>query len=272
MTAITSSRAKISSLPMFFILAYALSWAVEIPLALKAQGLIDIPIPFALHYLAAFGPLLAAFIMTWHSNGMDGLRELVGRMFKWRMGAGWWLVALAPLLAYALVAIVLWFIQGHGPDIGALGQIDFLPNLGLGALFLWILTFGFGEETGWRGYALPRLQRGHSALTATIILWIFWALWHLPLFFFLYDPTILAGFLLGLLAGAITFTWLYNSTVGSILMVAIWHGAFNYVTGCITCKTGLEAAILSTLVMVWAVVVVIWFKPATLSRADKQVI
>lgn len=271
MTVTTSTRTKSDSLAMFFVLAYAFSWAVEIPLALKAQGVIAIPIPFALHYLAAFGPLLAAFVMTWLTAGGDGLRELGGRMFKWRVRPGWWLVALAPLLAYALAAVVLWLIQGHGPDIGILGQIDFLPNLGLGALLLWILTFGFGEETGWRGYALPRLQRGHSALTATIILWAFWALWHLPLFFFLYDPTIIVGFLLGLLAGAITFTWLYNSTAGSILLLAVWHGAFNYVTGCVTCKTGIEAAVLSTLVMVWAVVVVIWFKPATLSRADKPV-
>jgi hypothetical protein len=49
---------------------------------------------------------------------------------------------------------------------------------------------------------------------ATIILWVFWALWHLLLFFYLYDVTIIVGSLLGLLGGAITFTWLYNSTGG----------------------------------------------------------
>lgn len=272
MTVYTSSRTKSGSLTMFFILAYAFSWAVEIPLALKAQGMIDVPIPFSLHYLTAFGPMLAAFVMTWLTNGSDGLRELVGRIFKWRVRPGrLWLAALAPLLAYALVAIVLRFVQGHWPDFEALGQIDFLPNLGLGALLCWILTFGLGEEIGWRGFALPRLQRGRSALSATIILWAGWALWHLPMFFYLYDVTIIVGFLLGLLAGAITFTWLYNSTAGSILMVAVWHGAFNFVTGCVTCKTGVEAAVLSTFVMVWAVVVVIWFKPAMLSWADKQV-
>jgi len=271
MTVTTSTRMKSGSLTMFFILAYAFSWAVEIPLALKAQGLIDVPIPFYLHYLAAFGPLLAAFVMTWLTGGSDGLRELVGRVFKWRVGYSWWLVALAPLLAYGLVAVVLRFVQGQWSGLVVLGQIDFLPNLGLDALLLWILTFGLGEEIGWRGFALPRLQKGRSALAATVILWVLWALWHLPLFFYLYDASIVVGFLLGLLAGAITFTWLYNSTGGSILLLAVWHGSFNFVTGCVTCKTGVEAAVLSTLVMVWAVVVVIWFKPATLSRADKQV-
>jgi membrane protease YdiL (CAAX protease family) len=137
---------------------------------------------------------------------------------------------------------------------------------------LWILTFGIGEETGWRGFALPRLQNGRSAFSATLLLWVFWALWHLPLFFYSYDRSIIPGMLFGLLAGAITFTWLYNSTGGSVLMTAIWHGLFNYTTACTSCKTGLIAAVISTVVMVWAVVVVIWFKPADLAHARKQTI
>jgi membrane protease YdiL (CAAX protease family) len=270
MTIGRSNPATRHSLLLFFLLAYALSWAVEIPLALRAQGLIAVPIPWSLHYLAAYGPMLAAIIVTGLTSGREGLRELFGRMLKWRVRPVWWLVALAPLVLYALLALVLRFIPGQGADLAALGEIDFLPNLGAGALLVWFLTFGLGEETGWRGYALPRLQRGRSALSATVILWVFWALWHLPFFFYLYDVTVIPGLLLGLLAGAITFTWLYNSTGGSILLVAVWHGAFNFVTGCLACKTGLSAAVVSTLVMVWAVVVVVWFKPATLSRAGKQ--
>jgi membrane protease YdiL (CAAX protease family) len=259
------------SLLMFFVLAYALSWAVEIPLALRAQGLISARIPWSLHYLAAYGPMLAAIIVTGITSGREGLRELAGRMFKWRVRPVWWLVALAPLVLYALLAVVLWVIPGPGSSLDALGQVDFLPNLGAGALLVWFLTFGLGEETGWRGFALPRLQRGHSALSATVILWVFWALWHLPLFFYLYDSTILVGFLLGLLAGAITSTWLYNSTGGSVLLVAAWHAGFNFVTGCLACKTGIAAAVVSTVVMVWAVVVVVWFKPGRLSWGSKQV-
>ena len=66
------------------------------------------------------------------------------------------------------------------------------------------MTFGLGEETGWRGFALPRLQRGHSALSATLILWALWALWHLPLFFYSYDLSVVPGLTIGLLAGAVT--------------------------------------------------------------------
>ena len=271
MTVDASNRVKSRSLGAFFALAYALSWAIEIPLALKARGWIDAPIPLPLHYLAGYGPMLAAMVVTWLADGRDGLRDLFRRMFRWRVRPVWWLVALAPLLLYVLLAVVLWFIQGQWPDLAALGQIDFLPNLGAGALLVWFLTFGLGEETGWRGFALPRLQKRRSALAATVILWVFWTLWHLPLFFYLYDVTVIPGLLLGLLAGAITFTWLYNSTGGSVLMTAVWHGAFNFVTGCIACKAGIAAAVLSTLVMVWAVVVVVWFKPTALSHAGKQV-
>ncbi len=270
----TTDRCKSAngqSLLMFFVLAYGLSWAVEIPLALRARGLISAPIPWSLHYLAAYGPMLAAIIVTGLITGREGLRGLWGQMFKWRVRPVWWLVAFAPLVLYALVAVVSRFVQGQWPDLAALGQIDFLPNLGAGALLVWFLTFGLGEETGWRGFALPRLQKGRSALSATIILWGCWALWHLPMFFYLYDATILVGFLLGLLAGAITFTWLYNSTGGSILLLAVWHGTFNFVTGCVSCKTGIAAAVVSTFVMIWAVAIVIWSKPATLSRAGKKV-
>ena len=260
------------SLSTFFVLAYALSWAVEVPLALKAQGVIQIQLPYSLHYLAAYGPMLASLIVTGLTSGSRGLRDLLGRMGKWKVNPGWWLVATAPLSLYLMIAAALWLIQGEQIDLVALGTVDFLPSLGLAALPMWILTFGIGEETGWRGFALPRLQRGRRALSATLILWVVWASWHLPLFFYSYPTSIILGFLTGLLAGSITFTWLYNSTGGSILIVAVWHGLFNYITACVSCKTSLAAAIISTLVMVWAVVVVVLYKPANLSRTEKQVI
>jgi membrane protease YdiL (CAAX protease family) len=264
--------AKKRPLLAFFVLAYTLSWMVEIPLALEAQGITQTTIPFSAHYLAAYGPMLSALIVTGVTSGSRGLRELLGRMKRWRVSPGWWLVAVAPLGLYIVVAVALWLIQGVPIDVVAMGQVDFLPALGLAALPMWILTFGIGEETGWRGFALPRLQEGRSALRATIILWIFWALWHLPLFFYSYEVSVLPGFLTGLLAGAIVFTWLYNSTSGSVLMVALWHGTFNFTTACVTCKTSVSAAVISALVMVWAVVIVLHFKPARLSRAAEQVV
>ncbi|MEJ2749731.1 MAG: CPBP family intramembrane metalloprotease, partial [Anaerolineae bacterium] len=159
MTAMTNWTKK-HSLLAFFVLAYALSWLVEIPQALAAQGVIQAEIPFSLHYLAAYGPMCAALIVTGVTMGRHGLRELLGRMTKWRLNPGWWLVALAPLGFYLLVAAVTWLLQSEPIDFVAMGQVDFLQPLGLAALPLWVLTFGIGEETGWRGFALPRLQEG----------------------------------------------------------------------------------------------------------------
>jgi membrane protease YdiL (CAAX protease family) len=264
-----ASWVKKNPLAAFMIQAYVLSWVVEIPLALRAQGIIRTQIPFALHYLAGYGPMLSALIVTQVVDGSAGLRELWGRMIKWRVGFPFWLFAVSPLGVYlSLVVFSSLFWKGQ-VDFASLGQVDFLPFLGWFVLPMWILTFGFGEETGWRGFALPRLQKGRSALSATLILWLFWALWHLPMFFYSYDVDIIPGMLVGLLAGAINLTWLFNSTSGSILMVALWHGTFNLVTACNHCKSGLPAMVISMLVMIWAVMVVIAFKPARLSRTSK---
>jgi hypothetical protein len=107
---------------------------------------------------------------------------------------------------------------------------------------------------------LPRLQKGRSALAATMILATFWALWHLPQFFYLFEPSIAPGWVIGLFAGAVVLTWLYNSANDSILMVAIWHGCFNFVIAS-RADIGILPAVVSAIVIVWAVVVIVRYKP-----------
>ncbi|MEJ2413356.1 MAG: CPBP family intramembrane metalloprotease [Anaerolineales bacterium] len=257
---------------IFILGAYALSWLVEFPLALQYRGVVPWDLPFALHYLASFGPLLSAVLVTGISRGKPGLRALWQDMTRWRIKWVWWLAALSPLVMYLLAALIQAILGMPVTSLAELGQVDFLPALGLLVLPLWILTFGIGEETGWRGFALPRLQQGRSALLATVMLWGVWAFWHLPLFFYSYSLYILPGFAIGLLAGSIIFTWLYNSTGGSVLLTACWHGLFNVTTACIPCKTGFTAAFISTLVMIGAVVVVLVYKPAKLSRCEKRLV
>ncbi len=258
-------------LAIFFPLAICISWSIGIPLAFTAASQIDRPsMPFSLHYLVGYGPMIAALLLTWIADGRAGLRDLFGRILRWRVRPIWWLMAVSPLVLFAALALGQRILEGRWPDFALLGQVRFLPDLGLAAWLLWVLTFGFGEEIGWRGYALPRLQKGRSALSATIILSVFLALWHVPAFFYLYDRSILIGWLIGMVAGAIVFTWFYNSSQGSILMVALWHGSFNFVTGS-QAGEGVIAAVLSTAVMVWAVVLIFWFKPANLSHYKKQV-
>jgi membrane protease YdiL (CAAX protease family) len=261
----------------YFILAYAISWSVELPLAAAAQGWLHTRVPAPLHYLASFGPMLSALIVTAATEGSPGIRQLLAGLLKWRVGPGWFLFStLFPIALFLVAATAGYAAHGKLPDLALLGEVDYLPYLGMmGAFLLWLLTFGLGEEFGWRGYALPRLQEGRTALTATLILGVIWALWHLPAFF--YKDTYMAMglitglplLLLSILAASVVFTWLYNSTRGSLLMVILFHALFDFLS---VSRAGGDtvAAIMSAGVMIWAVLVVVLFKPANLSHEKKQ--
>jgi len=270
---------KQHSIVSYFILAYAISWAIEIPLAASTQGLLRVPVPLALHYLASFGPMISALILTAVIDGKKGIRELLTGLLKWRVGLSWIFISiLAPIALFVIAAIVGYMTNGTLPDLYLLGEVDYLPYLGvLGAFLLWFFTFGLGEELGWRGYALPRLQKDHTSLKATLILGVVWAFWHLPAFFYK-DTYIAMGLtgglpllLISILAASIVFTWIYNSTQGSLLMVILFHALFDFLS---VSRAGGNnvASIMSAVVWTWAVFIVILFKPANLSHKEKQTI
>jgi membrane protease YdiL (CAAX protease family) len=258
----------------YFILAYAISWLIWTPLVASAQGWLDTQIPAGVHFLGAFGPLLAALIVTGSTGSVAGLRELVGRMVRWRVGLGWFLIALfSPALLFLLAIMIVRAWNGVWADFNQFGRILELPGLGwMAAWIFWTVTFGIGEETGWRGCALPRLQKDRSALSATLILCVLWAFWHVPMFFYKENYMNMGiggalGFFFTLLPGTIWLTWLYNSTRGSILMVALWHGAWN------TALAGAEGEIpimMSISIMVAAVLILVVARPAHLSHSDKH--
>jgi membrane protease YdiL (CAAX protease family) len=262
-------------LPSYFFVAYVVSWSIAVPLALQAQGVISLRFPWSLHYLTAFGPAAAALLIAWLLREPAGTLERADPGLIAR-GPFWWTVGFGSPLLLFVIALAAARITGRtGPTWTSLGHINFLPDLGVMAWGLWFLTSGVGEELGWRGFALPRLQRTHSAMSSTLLLAIGWAGWHLPAFF--YVPTytaiglqILPGFFLGVLAGAIVLTWLYNSSGGSVLTTALWHASFNFVTASPNAG-GLVTAVTSTLVMVWAIVVVWRYDWATLASSTRSV-
>ena len=243
-------------LATYFGLAYAITWIIHIPLALSAQGLLDVTLPAGLHFLGAYGPMLAAFVVTRVTRGTAGLRDLLDRMSRWQVGIGWLSVAvLSPAALFLVSAVIVRTWIGEWPDLGQFGHISEFPNLGwLAGWIVWTLTFGLGEETGWRGFALPRLQRNRSARSATLILGGLWALWHLPQFFYNYELTLLGvvAFTVSIMSGALILTWLYNSTGGSVLVTTLWHGAFNTA---VAGAQGAVAPLVSGLVVLAAVLI-----------------
>ena len=115
----------------YFVLAYAISWIIVAPLIASAQGFIDVPVPFALHYLNDYGPLLAALITAGIANGTEGLGELFRRMVRWRVGLGWVLVAaFSPLAVYGVSVGIVVSLGDPPPDLSRLGTITYLPYLG----------------------------------------------------------------------------------------------------------------------------------------------
>ncbi len=224
---------KRHSVIVYYILALLFSWSVELPLVAVRQGWVSWDIPFSVHYLAAFGPMLAALFVTALVGGKAGLGELWQRITKWRVSWKWGSFAvLSPLAIFLLGLPLVRLVKGEWPDLGLLGQTNYRPDLGPLVIILWLITFGFGEEIGWRGFALPRLQNSLSVSRATLTLGLMWAIWHIPAFFYhetyegiswLFWP----GFIFGVLCGAVIFTWIYNGTRGSVLMVAVWHALFD---------------------------------------------
>jgi uncharacterized protein len=254
-------RFDLRALVAFFVLAYALSWSWAISLA-AAHQVVRRGVAWPTHYPSLLGPAIAAVVVTAWTMGRPGLRDLGARLVRWRVAPRWWLVAVSPFAFLALGLIAMRVAGKPLPAAADFGRFSGTPAIGMVGVFLLITFVGsLGEETGWRGYALPQLQRRFSPLTATLILAPLWFLWHLPQFAVIatyrdFGPAGYVGMFLGLTCGAIVLTWLYNRSGGSILLVIVWHGAHNFV-GATQAATGMLAAIISTLIMVQGIILAV---------------
>ena len=252
-------RLDVRALVAFFVLAYVLSWSWVIPLA-AAHEVVRRGAGWPTHVPALLGPAVAAVVVTAWTMGRPGLRDLLARMIRWRVPVRWWLVAVSPVMFLGL-ALMAMAVAGQAlPSAADFGQFSGIPAIGLVSVLLLILIGAVGEETGWRGYALPQLQRRFTPLASSLILAVLWFGWHLPQFFVIatyrdFAPVQYVGMFLGLACGAVVLTWLYNRSGGSILLVAVWHGLYNVVSGT-QAATGMLAAVVSTLIMIQGLVLI----------------
>lgn len=170
-----------------------------------------------------FAPSLAAIVTTWLIGGAGAVRDLLGQLTRWRHNLGWYAIAmfLAPALAIAAALLQSLFV---GPP--AVGGTAMPVPLALG----WALFAALGEEFGWRGFLLPRLQARFDILGAALIIGVVWGVWHLPAHWIgmqAYGDWFWAAFLIQgpfLLAGhAIIMSWLWNRTHGSLLLMVLYH-------------------------------------------------
>lgn len=199
----------------FFVLAYLLTWWIY-PL-LKFSPLIGI--------FGLFGPALAAIIMAAVTGGKPGVKALLSRVVRWRVGLPWYLIALGLPTVLSIATAGLSYLLGVSESIqvGALTVLE---------LVLFVLVVG--EELGWRGYALPLLLEKRSAVTASLILGALWGLWHLPTFLVPGTPQYglpVTAFVLLTIEYSILMTWVFLHTLGSVLIATLFHGAINLSQG-----------------------------------------
>jgi membrane protease YdiL (CAAX protease family) len=221
------SQIRRHPLTVFFVLAYAVTWAVWIPRALGVQvGVVG--------QLWTWIPALAAFAAAALTGGRAAVSDLGRRMLRWRVAWPWYLIVLAAPAAFSLAVSGVYVLLGGSWSTARPPVLT--TSLPMAALFLVILTLtdGLGEEPGWRGFALPRLLTRSTPLVASLILGVIWAAWHLPLIWT--EGSALFGtpawlLFLDLPAKAVLFSWVFLRTRGSALLAAMLHGASNLFPG-----------------------------------------
>jgi membrane protease YdiL (CAAX protease family) len=229
---------------LFSALAFVLTWIVWLPRALEIDWAVE------LGAVWTYGPALAAVCAAMVVGGRAELARLGRRIIEWQIGLGWYLIILAFPLVMALVETSLMAATTSSSWSNSLPSVFGEPLLS-SALFLivLVLTDGLGEELGWRGFALPHMLAKNTALVASLVIGVFWAAWHLPLFWT--DGAPLEGSSIWVLfarlpAAAVIYTWLFQHTKGSVLAAALFHGALNLFARAPADVDGLTPALVST--------------------------
>jgi membrane protease YdiL (CAAX protease family) len=256
-----------------FVLAMIFGSVVSLAIA---TGLL----PPAASQLGALSSSLAAIVLVVVEGRKGGFRELLGRFLIWRVGLQWWAIALFFAVIPSVAGLYLFDLLG-GPPVD---WSELPPLYTVVPMFiLFTIAAGIGEEFGWRGFLLPRLQTRRSALVSSLIIGVMWAIWHIPLFFiqgtFQHELQSQAGLLPAFLAyssfvivSSVWFTWIFNNTRGSVLLAAVMHGASNTWGSYIDVYRGYFGGILifGAVSVLVTIIIVLIAGPRDLSRTNKR--
>jgi CAAX protease family protein len=215
---------------VFFVLTFAISWSAWIPAAVAAvQGRESILAPTGLlGGIARWAPGLAAILLAAWAGGKPAVARLLQPVRTWRVSLGWYLFVLAYPAGIHFVGRGMDALLGRATEVTSPLVVTFGDRYAamLPVVILFAFPGVFAEELGWRGFALPRLQDRHHALPSSVVLGIFWGLWHIPLFVYFGDalPTLVVE-VLTFIPATVLYTWVYNNTRGSLLLVSLLHVA-----------------------------------------------
>jgi CAAX protease family protein len=224
----TTAFLKRYSLVIGTLLMFALTW----PIDLAHAGVLPLNVPFVVYIFLGYGFVFASLIMTGLTLGKEGVIVLLRRFLIWCVGWKWYLVAFLLYPAIMISAVLLNAAWTHTAlDFSQVfAHKIFGPSAKLLVLILPFFLFDAisnGEEIGWRGYVLPRLQAKYSALVSSLIVGVIWGFWHFPKFLAPGNNSSFALFMLKVMADAILYTWLFNNTKGSLLLATLFHASSN---------------------------------------------
>lgn len=207
-------------MPAFLLLTFGVTWAA---------WLAPLPLGGPVFYLGVFAPALVAIVLTAYAQGQAGVRELLGGIARWDVGARWYLFAVGYMVVLKLLAAVIHrLVIGDWPAFGAEPVVLMFAGI---LISTWVQA---GEEIGWRAYALPRLTRSFGLGGASVVLGIIWAVWHLPLFFLPGSGSHGQSFLVYVLfvvSLSVVLAWVYWKTKRSLFLVMVMHASVNNTGG-----------------------------------------
>jgi membrane protease YdiL (CAAX protease family) len=217
----------------YFVLSYAFFWGflVVIFVILRMLWLQPDVLPaWAMPMIVILGswmPNLAAVTVTGVLAGRQGIRQLIRKFFTYRIAVRWYFFALFPF-PLAFIAVGLYRVAGGA----APGNIGLSVSFWAGLIILNLLQGATGEEAGWRGFALPRLQETHGPVRASLILGLIWNFWHLPLWllsgYYKLDLLIyVLAFSVSIISLTFLLTWISSKTPNSLIPIVITHFSFN---------------------------------------------
>ena len=257
------SAVRQHQLATYFGLTFAISWTIWLGLILGSVH-IQTPVGAVLNVVAISGPSIAAVVLATVLGRAERQSLLAGFSLS-RLSVRWTAVALVlpPAMSATAIAVSVAAFGAPGPVLSFT-----LAGVVL-AEFVRVLFLGgpVGEELGWRGFALPRLQQHRTALDASIVLGLVWGLWHLPMYFVLgtgqseilragASQTFAVGGFLGWTIGlSVLLTWLYNQTAGSLIVVMLFHAAVNLAVFLPAAVGSGGAATLLNVIITWLVAI-----------------
>lgn len=204
---------------LYFVLAFGITWLVQLPAVLAHYKVLPGPAEqyMGLAGFGLFGPMIAALITARVEKGKGGVGAFWRSLWMWRVSPLWYVLALAvPAIGYVVVRF------GAGLFVKDAGPWLYPPENGQRIAAMFIAPIG--EEIGWRGFALPRMQERYGRLPAALLLGALWGLWHLMMYLMVGLPSsVLVASILFLIPGGVLFSWIYNRSGGSALIAVLLH-------------------------------------------------